>query len=178
MSKRKFLALIMAILVLVVSLSTTAFAADNNFAAGDGKVYVPFNGEVYTYDSLEEAINDVGEEKVTLYLVGDDELATDVEIAAGQTLVIATSDNYEADNTKTGNNTSAAQEGDSAYSTLTVLSGATLIVNGTLSWLATNIATLPMRASSPATMERLLWTAPWKSMARCMRVVQFPVKVR
>ena len=131
-SKKKFLALVMAILVLVMSLSTTAFAADNNVTAEDGKVYVPFGEEVDTYDSLEAAMKEVGQNPVTLYLVGDDELATDVEISAGQTLVIATSEDYEADNTKTGNNTSSAQQGDSAYSTLTILSGATLTVNGTV----------------------------------------------
>ncbi len=134
MSTKKVLAVIMALVMLVCCMSVTALADDPVEGEEKYVAYIPVEGEeTMKFTSLAAALKAVEEyTDITIYLAGNDELTDNMIIPAGITVIIATSENYEADNTTKGNNISGGVNPKDAFATLTIPSEFTLTVNGTL----------------------------------------------
>lgn len=95
--------------------------------------YGIFEGDVYDFTSIDDAI-ETGKLFSTphIYVVGKANLSTSTDIPSDMTLVIATSEDYTKD-TKDGNNVNeVAPDPQGAFATLTIPSGVTLTVAGTL----------------------------------------------
>lgn len=116
---------------MATALSATAFAAEaEDEAAADSVVaIIPLDGENLEYATLEEALSDAESGDIVI-LTNDYTLAESVAIPSGVQLTIPTSASYN--DIITGNNVSGGVTNGSAYVTLTVPTGKTLTVNGTM----------------------------------------------
>lgn len=131
----KFLSLLTVCAMLFSLLCTTAFAVEETISSTENAVAV-YNGE--GYPDLSTAIEDAELDGGTVTLVSNYILESDLtvpdgvilEIASDVMLTIPTS--ATGNDTLTGNNVSGAVVNGSAYRTLTVSSGASVVVNGTL----------------------------------------------
>ena len=126
----KYVAAFVIVALLVSTCSMSAFAATNETVAvlrytEDGET------KYENYTSLNTALVDAASGD-TVYVVGDAILATNGTVKTGVTLVVPTSENYEDDTTTGYANVSGNGTTGEAYRTLTIESGATLTVNGTL----------------------------------------------
>lgn len=126
----KYVAAFVIVALLVSTCSMSAFAATNETVAvlrytEDGET------KYENYTSLNTALVDAASGD-TVYVVGNAILATNGTVKTGVTLVVPTSENYEDDTTTGYANVSGNGTTGEAYRTLTIESGATLTVNGTL----------------------------------------------
>lgn len=134
MFTKKVLAVILALVMVVGSMSVTALADDPVEGEEKYVAYIPVEGEeTLKFTSLAAALEAVeGLTDITIYLADNDELTDNMIIPEGIIVVIATSANYEADNTTKGNNVSGRENPGDAFATLTIPNEFTLTVNGTL----------------------------------------------
>lgn len=126
-------AIFLALMLMVAALSVNALAVGEDTLEDSTDTVVaiiPVLGEDdLTYSTLEAAIADAQSGDVII-LTTDYTLAESVVIPTGVQLTIPTSASYN--DTTAGNNVSGAVSNGSAYVTLTVPTGKTLTVNGTL----------------------------------------------
>lgn len=122
MRKNTFAKLLAAVLTLAMLCIPAAAVGETEEIAANLDT-----GEIYS--TLEAALTAAAANE-SVVLMADYELADSAAVPAGVTLVIPTSDEY--DDVLDGNNKSGAVVNGSAFATLTVPTGKTLTVNGTL----------------------------------------------
>ena len=117
-------------IVLVFALATSAMAASDAYDFKATTVAVIRDGENFLeFDTLEEAFSKSIEDDF-IYLVKDVQIKESISIPEKRTLVVPSSD--DLNDTVTGNNVHGYPASGSIFRTLTVESGATLTVNGSL----------------------------------------------
>ena len=119
------------LLAICLALSLCAFSVFAEEETTVAIVSYEYHGQPVSdpYTTLEEALED-SEENYTVYLVSNYILADNAEVPEGVTLVIPTGS--ALDDTTAGSNAQGVGTTGSAYVTLTVPTGKTLTVNGTL----------------------------------------------
>lgn len=128
-AKIRFLSMLVAVLaVFMLAFPAAAAYDDNNFKETTVAV-IPYRSTFYEYDTLEAAIA-ASYSGDTIYIIKNVEIEEDLALPAGRTLIVPSSDAFDLSDT--GSNVHGYPVSGSIFRTLTVKSGATLTVNGSL----------------------------------------------